>query len=84
MIINRKLLPHAIYLSGFTTVVQMTGHDNEIGFWFCVHVGSQKPLEMSLSLKAMYKVDTTIEALLAQVSSHDRFPFSNEISVEWC
>lgn len=77
MVMNRKLVPHAIYLSGFTTVIAKTGHDNEI-----VCMLDLRPLEMSLSLKAMCKVDTTVEALLAQVSSHDRFLFPNEMSVE--
>lgn len=65
-------------------VIAMTSHDREIVFSFCVYVESQKYLEILLSLKAMNRVDTITEALLAQVSSHVGFSLPNEMPVEWC
>lgn len=47
-----------------------------------MYVGTQRPLEIALSLRAMYGVDTTIEALLARVSSHPGFSLSNEMPME--
>lgn len=64
-------------------VIAMTNHDHEVVFWFPVYVGSQRHLEISLSLKAMYRVDRTVEALLTQVSSHTGFSLLNEMPVEW-
>lgn len=45
-----------------------------------MYVGTQRPLE--IALRAMYGVDTTVEALLARVSSHPGFSLSNEMPME--